>query len=43
MPDLIGTNLAHALREFEWRRYRPVSDDGVIVHRFEPASDALSE
>jgi hypothetical protein len=36
MPDLIGTTLAHALREFEWRRYRPVSDDGVIVHRFEP-------
>lgn len=35
IPDLIGTNFSHALNEFEWRSVRPVSDDGVIVHRFE--------
>lgn len=34
MPYLIGTNFSHASNEFRWRAYKPVSNDGVIVHRF---------
>ncbi|WP_027371221.1 hypothetical protein [Desulfovermiculus halophilus] len=34
LPDIIGTNLQHALDYYEWRVHVPMTEDGVIVSSF---------
>lgn len=35
LPEIVGTNLEHALRVYEWGDIRPVSKDGKTVSGFE--------
>ena len=34
LPDIIGTNLQHALDYYEWRDQVPMTEDGMIVSGF---------
>jgi hypothetical protein len=34
LPDIIQTNLRHALEAYEWKTHIPVTEDGVIVSDF---------
>ena len=50
-PDLVGTNLRHALQTYDWGTWRPLSADGVTISGFRdsaqtsqpPASFCMAE
>lgn len=34
LPEIIGTNLNHAVDAYEWQTYTPLTEDGTIVSGF---------
>jgi hypothetical protein len=40
LADLLGVNLAHALEAYDWKDWRPVTEDGVTISAFWRSSGA---